>query len=129
MERTSKVDQIQIISLDNTSILEIGDSECLNPKTKAISVQREQAVFWAHEFNYDDYPMFSRAIPVWSADEVMVRETYHINPMIQVGEVEVPFVASSSIIHVGSSLDLHAEARVKTIRHLLRKGNLTEEEV
>ncbi|MBP1932406.1 spore germination protein GerPE [Ammoniphilus resinae] len=129
MERTSKVDQIQIISLDDTSILEIGDSECLNPLTKAISVQREQAVFWKHEFNFEDYPIFARDIPVRSADEEMERETYHLNPLIQVGKVEVPFVASSSIIHIGSSRELHAEARVVTIRHLIREGNMTEEEV
>ncbi|HJV45154.1 MAG TPA: spore germination protein GerPE [Bacillota bacterium] len=119
--RTSVVKQLNNISLDETSIIQIGDSEILTPSTDVIAVQREKAIFYENEFNYEDYFMFKGAFPFSCLEEDMEMIALQASPIIQVEKLEVSFIAAASGIHIGSTLDLQAESRVKNIRHLFRK--------
>ena len=118
--RISAVQHMKVISLDRTSVLEIGDSVQLSPTSQVIAIQREKSTFWENELNFSDYAMFTEEIPQPHVDENIKITIVNQVPMIRVQTVNIENIASSTIIHLGSSENLVSEARVKNIRHLLR---------
>jgi spore germination protein PE len=121
VSRVSSVRHINIVEVGTTSILEIGDSKQVEPVSFAIAVQRERAIFFENEFSYDDYSIFSREIPQPFINEEMEITTINESSMIKVETVDILNTSSSSVIHLGSSTSINAEARIKHIRHLLRE--------
>lgn len=119
--RTSQVGCLSILSIDDSSILEIGDSKKVNPAANVIAVQREPAIFFEHEFNFRDYTIFQERIPQPQMTEDVISTTFHRDNTIHVNKVEVSFMAAASVVHIGSSNQLSLEARIKNIRHLLRE--------
>ena len=121
ISRISNVSFLDIISIDETSTLEIGDSEKLKPSANVIAVQREKATFWEDEFHFHDYPLFQEEIPLPYVDEQVIMIQINKNPMIDIKNVKVHFLAAASNIHIGSTQKVCSEARVINIRHLIRE--------
>jgi spore germination protein PE len=119
--RISNVSYLDIISLDDTSTLQIGDSEKLKPSANVLAVQREKGVFWENEFRFRDFPLFHEKIPEPYLDEQVFMIQKNENPLIQVKNVKVSFLAASSNIHIGSTQKICAKAKVLNIRHLIRE--------
>ncbi|MFM1653395.1 spore germination protein GerPE [Brevibacillus sp. B_LB10_24] len=119
--RISSVQHVSILNIDPYSIFEVGDSFHVHPITKAIAVQRQQAIFLESEFPLSDYPMFTERIPQPFVVEPLKMETINKSPFLNVDNIKINNMVSSSVLHLGSSRILHSEARVKTIRHLLRE--------
>ncbi|MGD8192375.1 spore germination protein GerPE [Brevibacillus ginsengisoli] len=121
--RISAVQHIRIISFDESSVFEIGDSVQLSPVAKVLTVQREKATFFDKEFSFEDYELYTEEIPQPRVDEYITIKTLNKLPQIRVNRMEIDNIAASSIIHVGLTEAITAEARVKNIRHLLREKN------
>ena len=123
--RISNVGSIHVTVVGNPAVFEIGDSQQLNPCSYAIAVQRQQAIFREAEFNFRDYPLFSRRLlrPVVHED-IRIR-TINDSPEIRVDKIKIFSVSSSSIIHLGSSQTLITDSRIKNIRHVFQERPAT----
>lgn len=118
--RTSHVHIFTNISIDASSVIEIGDSEQVNAIAYILAVQRDKATFYENEFQFGDYTAFCEPLPLPVDQEPITILTFHENPSIRVDKVNVSFAAASSVIHIGSSESVQLETRVKNIRHLVR---------
>lgn len=122
-KRLSSIQNIKMTELGTSSIFEIGDSHLITPRSEAIAVQRERAIFLVNEFNFNDFSIFSVPIIQPDVEEEMETTINNEHPKIQVGDIEIFSVTSSSVVHLGSSDLLYADSRIKHIRHLLREKN------
>ncbi|MDF2680000.1 MAG: spore gernimation protein [Brevibacillus sp.] len=118
--RTSHVHSLTNISIDASSVLQIGDSEKMDAISYILAVQRDKAIFFENEFLFRDYTIFSEPIPIPPDQEPITIITLHDAPSIRVDKVNVSFAAASAVIHIGSSECVELETRVKNIRHLVR---------
>lgn len=118
--RTSKVDSLSIISVDNSSVIEIGDSHIVDAVSNVISVQREPAIYYAHEFQFTDYPLFTFPLPEPEQPDSFQTITCQDNGFIHVKCVKTSFLSASSVLQIGSNECVTMETRIKNIRHLLR---------
>lgn len=119
--RTSKVDSLSILSIDTSSVLEIGDSHKIDSIANVIAVQREPAIYYAHEFPFTDYSLFSVPLPEPVPIEPFQAITRQDNGTIQVKCLNISFLSASSVLQVGSNECVMMETRIKNIRHLLRE--------
>lgn len=119
--RVTSIDSLEHLSVDDSSVIQIGDSDQIRSCAVVIAVQREKAVFFENEFNFRDYAFFSEPIPKPQLTEPICITACKEAPVIRVHKVNVPFVVASSVIHIGSSDRITSVARVKHIRHLLRE--------
>jgi spore germination protein PE len=119
--RISLIEQLRIHTSNDTTIIEIGDSAEITPLAFSIAVQRERAVFYANEFNFDDYSIFSRKLLQPVITENITKIRMNDSPVIRVRKIDISTVASCGVVHLGSSRLLKAESRIKHIRHLLRE--------
>ena len=120
-KRMTSVQSVKLTELGSTSVLEIGDSKMITPTSRAIAVQRERAIFLMNEFNFRNFPIFSIPLIQPAVEEHMEMTTFQEQTYIQVDEIEIFSTTASSIIHLGSSERLHADSRIKHIRHFLRE--------
>lgn len=116
MDRTSIVQNVEIISMVSASIFEVGDTRILTPISKALAVQRQESVYLdPDEHTFDHYPMFTFPFPKIEHECIPVN-TVHEVPAIHVNSIKVIGIAASSAFHIGMTDYISAEARVKHIR-------------
>lgn len=118
--RKSVVWELSVISIDNSSAVEIGDCDWVAPTSNVLSVQRELAMFRLNEFRLRDYGLFNRPVVHPAVTEHVFMNRIQAYPVIRVGRIRVTALSSSCVIQIGSSRRLHAESRMKHIRHLFR---------
>lgn len=119
--RTSKVESLTIISIDQTSVLEIGDSRTVEAASYVLAVQREPAIYYQHEFPFAAYPLFSLPRPLPEPPEPFDITTCQEDNTIRVHRISASFLAASAVLQIGSNDRLTLDTRVKNIRHLLRE--------
>ncbi|AGT31023.1 spore germination protein [Geobacillus genomosp. 3] len=118
MKRTSIVQSLHAETLIISSVLQIGDSERISARTRALAVQRQYELFFGSE-GERIFPVFAKPIPRWSSPPpVASRRTLHQNPVISVRSVRVLGISSSAVVHIGSTSIAETEARIKHIRQL-----------
>ncbi|WP_318505145.1 spore germination protein GerPE [Bacillus sp. T3] len=119
LKRTSVVNSLIVDSLQFSSLIELGDSSCIQGGNRALAVQREREVFFGNEGDYSKYLIFSEQIPIPPITEWIAMEHYHCpGANIKVGNIRILGVSAASIVHVGNSCSVHMESRVKHIRQL-----------
>ncbi|MGF9908423.1 spore germination protein GerPE [Brevibacillus porteri] len=118
--RTSHVRKLDVLSVDTSSVLQIGDSRQIDAVSNILAVQREQAIFYENEFMFDNYSAFSVPLIPPSLSDPICIDTFHDCPYIFIRKVEVPFVAGASVVHVGSNESITLETRVVNIRHIFQ---------
>jgi spore germination protein PE len=121
--RTSIVSNTFINSLTFSTVFEIGDSYKIDANSTAIAVQREYPLFLENEASFSSYRIFSEIIPPPVIDEVVQSTFIHENPIIKVGSISVTGGSNSSVIQIGSTHCVNAEARIKHIRQLLNNND------
>jgi spore germination protein PE len=109
---------MKVINLGLSSILEIGDSYSIKPRSKVWALQRQFELFYGDEGHFRD-PVFTRPLPKPDFDEPVHFVRYNESPTIKVNNIFVTAVAVSSVLHVGSTQLIDSESRVKHIRQLL----------
>lgn len=88
------------------------------PKTQAIAVQRQKSIYFGNEGNFEAYDIFSKPIPLPIIYEDVKINIRNHNPLIQVGNVRVIAISSSSLVQIGTNQRIESEARIKHIRQL-----------
>jgi spore germination protein PE len=119
LSRISQVQNINITSLSNSSITQIGDSKYVNALSRALAVQREAEIFFSYEGDFSQYPIFSESIPLPPLEEEFHFQKVDLAPCIKVSHIKINGIASASIVHIGNTECVYMESRVKHIRHLL----------
>ena len=118
LSRTSSVNYIEINSLSASSFCQIGDSTEIHLLNKALADRRQYPFFYGREGNFDDYAIFSEPIPHGDYEPIPV-QTWNEIPLIRVNRIDIKGCSFSSVIHIGSTCNVYAEARIKHIRELL----------
>ncbi|MFF0825593.1 spore germination protein GerPE [Brevibacillus sp. NPDC003359] len=119
--RTSHVHKLDVISVDTSSVLQIGDSRQIDAVANILAVQREHAIFYENEFMFEDFSVFSVPLTPPSHSEPLCIDTFHDCPHIFVRKVKVPFLAGASVVHIGSNESITLETRVVNIRHIFQE--------
>ncbi|MGD7052696.1 spore germination protein GerPE [Sutcliffiella horikoshii] len=117
--RISRVNEINLHSLSFSSYFHIGDSYYINAKSRALAVKREFPRFYGNEGNFSEYSIFSMQSPTPVLTEMVKMSVNNVNPNICVNHIKIKGVSSSSVLQIGSSKTICAEARVKHTRQLL----------
>lgn len=117
--RISKVKQVDVISLTNTAIMNIGDSVYMNPRSMVLAVQREFPLFLGKEGAFEQFFTFTQPLPETPITEKIFVSTVNHQPSINVDRIQVLGASTSAIIQIGSTRAIRCEARVKHIRQLL----------
>ncbi|CAM3958957.1 spore germination protein GerPE [Geobacillus sp. FSL K6-0789] len=118
MKRTSIVQALHAETLIISSVLQIGDSERISARTRALAVQRQYELFFEPE-GEQTFPIFTKPIPRWSSPPpVASQQTLHESPVISVRSIRVLGISSSAVVHIGSTSIAEGEARIKHIRQL-----------
>ncbi|KMY55492.1 hypothetical protein AC623_17385 [Bacillus sp. FJAT-27231] len=118
-KRTSIVQDTRVITVADSSVFEIGDSATMTLRNRVLAVQRQAELFFGNEGNFNDYPIFSRPRLTPLIDENLTVTRYNLSPFIRVNHISIVGVASSSVLHIGSTGIIDAESRIKHIRQLL----------
>jgi spore germination protein PE len=121
LRRISSVDRLRILSVQFSSVVEVGDSNQIKPTSKALAVQREFPIFFGNEGAFKQYPIFEIELPSISSEQTVPMKIKNENPIIQVGTVRIVGVSNSSVFQIGSTNTINAEARVKHFRQI--RGN------
>jgi spore germination protein PE len=129
LQRTSKVNSIEVDSAGIGSVIQIGDSTCINSFSRALAVQRQHEIFFSNEADFRKFPIFSRTFPFTPFTETIRIATKHENPIIKVGRIDILGVSTSSLLHIGNSEQISMESRIKHIRHLHTAEENTNEEM
>ncbi len=133
--RISMVGGIYVNAISFSSLLEIGDSKYITPVMQALAVKREYPLIFTNEGSFREYSIFSRPIPRLPMDDPFAMAIFNEKPTINVSTIRVTGVSSSSVVHIGSTDTINAEARIKHIRQLLRQPDdeqdtpITEEDI
>jgi spore germination protein PE len=119
MKRWSLVRGMKVNSVSLASIFQIGDNDRIEPVSMELAFREgDQSSFKFGEENFEDYPLFTREIPVPQNTEPVLMTIDNSHSRIQVGQVDITAVLFSSVMQAGSNLKMKTEARIKHIRHV-----------
>jgi spore germination protein PE len=119
MKRITIIDDVKILSVTLSSIVQFGDNRTIEAESKALAVQREAEVFYGDEGNFDAFAIFQQDIEELPYECNVQMNIQNLNPVIHVGSVEILGISSSSVFQAGSNHEIDTDARVKHIRQLL----------
>jgi spore germination protein PE len=120
MNRTSLVNYVILTSIADSSTFIAGDVAKITSNTRAYAVQRQVAVFFKEEGEFEDFPLFSREIPRPGIAEQVNMRVIQESPYIRVNSVDVIGVAQGSSMQIGSTLIIDLEARIKHFRQFVK---------
>lgn len=118
MTRTSVVNQTRVINVSLSSVFQIGDSEQIVSRSKALAVQRQLQLFYGNEGDFQKYPAYTLPISRPPLQTTFPVHRYNRSPFIKVNMVNITSVAASSVYHIGSTNYIDAETRIKHIRQI-----------
>lgn len=118
MKRTSIVQFFHGETVILSSVVQIGDSQKIASRTRALAVQRQYELFFGNEGEHS-FPIFTKPIPKFQSDSRNISlQTLHQSPVISVRSIRVISVSSAGVVHIGSTSTVDAESRIKNIRQL-----------
>ena len=118
MKRTSVVQLFHEETLLLSSVLQIGDSQKITPRSRVLAVQRQYELFFGNKGEIS-FPIFTKPIPKIQSDRRNISlQTLHQSPVISVRSVRILAVSTAGVVHIGSTSTVDAEARIKHIRQL-----------
>lgn len=123
MKRTSVVNHMQITSIVDSSIYEIGDAYKANPRSKAIALQKEGQTFQG-DLNFKDFPIFQRKPHLPPTLPNIKKQTIQHHPFIQVDQTDIIAVSMSSLVQAGNLNHISADSRIKHFRILLDEDDM-----
>lgn len=116
-KRLSIVDTINIKSDASSSVIQVGDSVTLSPRSKALAAQKQYPLYQGSEGSFAPFHAFSQEIPKVQPRCNVNMTTHNEVPVIKVNSVHILGVAASSMLHVGSTQYIDSESRVQHFRH------------
>jgi spore germination protein PE len=118
-KRVSVVRSIHITATELSSIVQIGDSRFVRPRSQVFALQRQVPVFWENEGDFARLDAFSKPIPRMDAEPENALTVEHRNPVIRVDHVEITGLSVSAVFQVGANERIDAEARVMHVRNFI----------
>jgi len=118
MVRISFVKLIQVDSISASAILIVGDAQRLNSDSKALLFQQDSPTYLETGGNFDDYSIFSKEIPEPTELIPVQMNIVNESKFINVRELIITGVDTSSIVQIGSNRSIACESRSKQIRQL-----------
>lgn len=118
--RTVVVRDLVLNSITSASVLQVGDSAAVRPRSRVFAVQREIAFFLLDEGGFSNYPLFTQTIPQPSLEHNVHLRIFNENPAILVYGIDITAIAASSVVKLGNTRLIDAESRILNIRQLLR---------
>ncbi|MBY6038113.1 spore germination protein GerPE [Fictibacillus nanhaiensis] len=119
MYRTSVVDEVKVNSLDLSAVFQTGDTEKIQCYSAALAIQRESTKFGTFDISLNKYSIFSEEVTVPVCPVINIKKTFHANPFIRVGKVDIIGISSSALLHIGSVQQMSLQSRVKHIRNFM----------
>lgn len=115
--RSTTLTSLFVNTVSSAGIVQLGDSEEINLKSKALAVQRAIPNFEDDEFRFASYPIFFLPkLTLQPCVSVNFRVCSTASNM-RVASVSSLGVSASSLLRVGTGGPLQAESRIKHIRH------------
>ncbi len=122
--RGSVVKTMDIKNMIFGSVVEIGDTVHLRAYTDALAVQRNKELFFGNEAHFKNYNTFKKPIPIPPLPRpVPIIRKYNEHPDIKVGNIHLITISSSAIVQIGTTSNIHSEARVLHIRQISPGNN------
>ena len=118
-KRVSVVRSIHITATELSSIVQIGDSRFVRPRSQVFALQRQVPVFWDHEGDFSKLDAFNIPIPQIDAEPENTLKIEHRNPVIRVDHVKITGLSISAVFQVGANERIDAEARVMHVRNFI----------
>ncbi|KAF1680267.1 spore germination protein GerPE [Bacillus mexicanus] len=120
LKRIPRIRMIKFNSLGIASVFQAGDTNEIDMKLKVLAVQRSQSTFYSNEgsFNRKEYQIFQQHAPLPIPETGVQSAFYHEVPIIQVHNIKIQGVSSSSVFHAGSVSLIRGDARIKHIRQI-----------
>lgn len=141
-KRTSEVQRLKLISIRDASVVFIGDNLVIDPRSRVLAVQREVADFYGDEGRFETWDVFQRPFPPIGGDvqnqkpepaalpgkeangngnemdtvQLQIRQE---SPRIQVEDLSLIGISTSSVLQIGSTSVIDAESRVKYFRQFV----------
>jgi len=118
------------MTLGLSSVVQVGDSNHAELKTRAIIVQREIANFISKEGDMEAYKIFvddKITIPT-RVNEVRMT-VINTNPFIEVDCITIQSMLNASCLHIGSIDYVFANSRILQIRHFVTKEPFHQERI
>lgn len=116
--RNTTLNCIFVNTVSTSGMVQFGDNQETNLKSRALAVQRAIANYEDDEFRFASYPIFS--LPKLTLEPCVSVSFISCSPQpnanIRVGFVRTLGVSASSLLRVGTSGPIQAESRIKHIR-------------
>ncbi|MDP7977543.1 spore germination protein GerPE [Bacillus sp. WLY-B-L8] len=116
----SVVHQPSVSSLGLSAVVQIGDTNHAELKSRAIIVHREMPNFLSKEGSFESYEIFvddEITIPT-RVNEVQMK-VINKNPFIEVNRITIQSMLSASCLHIGSIDYVFANSRILQIRQFI----------
>ncbi|CAG9612913.1 putative spore germination protein GerPE [Bacillus rhizoplanae] len=120
MRHISVVHQPSVVSLGLGAVIQIGDTNHVDLKSRAIVVQREIPYFLSQEGNWEAYEIFvDDEITIPTRINEVNMNVINENPFIEVGCITIQSMLSAACLHVGSIDYVFSNSRILQIRHFV----------
>mgnify|MGYP001950885861 CR=1 FL=1 len=118
--RSSLVENIQLTTLLFSSICNIGDVENISSRANVFAIQHTKHTFFSNEVPspFSFYPIFTEPPRFQLGEPPNSVQTFHVDPVIHVGNLSIIGTSASSVIQIGSLFNGFFDSRVKHIRHI-----------
>ncbi|MCP8968243.1 spore germination protein GerPE [Ectobacillus ponti] len=126
----SVVGNITLLSIGLGSTLQIGDTNFLLLRSRAIAVQRELPIYRGNEIEFSDFDVFTDTdltVPKRVTDVRM--NVVNVNPFLHVGSLEFSSTENSAVIHIGSVEYGQSNSRIHQIRQYMAEDETEEASV
>lgn len=110
--RLSITDLIDINKVTSGAIVQVGDSECISPRSKVYALQKEYPVF----SNEKDGPFYDEGLPEIKSKGNVRMAVQNDVPVIKVGTVNLNGIAASSAFQIGTTHRIDSVSRIKVVR-------------
>lgn len=121
------INQLNIISTAIGSVVQIGDSNMLQARNRAILVQREQPFYLGIEGQFEGYNIFrDTEITIPTRQTSVCMHVTNVNPFISVDFVSLGSLEYTGIFHVGPIDYVFNNSRVLQIRHFISEEPFEE---
>ncbi|MFV9511319.1 spore germination protein GerPE [Tepidibacillus sp. LV47] len=123
MVRTSVVNSIHIELILFNSVILIGDTQVLKPRSRVFAIHKgwEYLYFDDKEGEFTKSSLFSRPLPqpiIWENVNINIENK---NPLIKVNHVKINGLSTAAVFQVGSNMIIDNESRTKHFRQLLAR--------
>ncbi|UNK20915.1 spore germination protein GerPE [Paenibacillus sp. N3/727] len=123
--RTSKLLNLYINSVFDSSAIICGESGNIKSKSCRINVQRDPSISKEEEVKFSEYPMFQRQTPKWMEDdeEEIIISTNNTDSIIRGGSIKILSISEGTTFQVGCNQTIDLENRLKMIKQVSSTQN------